>query len=160
MVQRAGQLFIDDLVDQGRLARAGHAGDAGERPKGDGNVDVLQVVFPAAEDLERLAAARAAHRRDGNLPLAGQILARVGPGLRHQILDGALGHDLAAVDACTGADVHDVVRRAHGVLVVLDHDEGVAQIAQPLERVKQLVVVALVQADGGLVENIEHAHQA
>ena len=62
--------------------------------------------------------------------------------------------------ARAGADVDEVVRRAHRVLVVLDDDERVAEVAQSLERGEQLVVVALVQADGRLVEDIEHAHQA
>ena len=43
---------------------------------------------------------------------------------------------------------------------MLDHDHGVALVAQALERVDETVVVALVQADGGLVEDVEHAHEA
>jgi len=56
--------------------------------------------------------------------------------------------------------VHKIVRRADGVLVVLDDDERVADVAQAAQGVEQLVVVALVEADGGLVEDVEHAHQA
>ena len=43
---------------------------------------------------------------------------------------------------------------------MLDDDERVAEIAQAFQGGEQLVVVALVQADGRLVEDIEHAHQA
>ena len=46
------------------------------------------------------------------------------------------------------------------VLVVLDDDHGVAEVAQALERAEQAVVVALVQADGGLVQHVEHAGEA
>ena len=53
-----------------------------------------------------------------------------------------------------------MVGRAHRPLVVLDHDHGVAEVAQPLQRLDQLRVVALVQADRGLVEDVEHADQA
>ena len=66
----------------------------------------------------------------------------------------------AAVNAGAGADVEHMVGGADGVLVVLDHDHGVAEIAQALERFDQPVVVALVQADRGLVEHVEHARQA
>ena len=52
-----------------------------------------------------------------------------------------------------------MVSGADGVFVVLDHDDGVAQIAQAFERLKQPVVVALVQADGGLIKDIEHARK-
>ena len=40
---------------------------------------------------------------------------------------------LAAVDAGARADVHNVVGGMHGVLVVLHHDEGIAQIPQALQ---------------------------
>ena len=62
--------------------------------------------------------------------------------------------------AGAGTHIDDVVGGADGVLVVLDDDHGVALVAQALERVYEPVVVALVQADGGLVEDIEHAHEA
>ena len=52
-----------------------------------------------------------------------------------------------------------MVGRAHRLLVVLDHDHRVAQVAQPLQRRDQLGVVALVQSDRGLVEDVQHAHQ-
>ena len=69
------------------------------------------------------------------------------------------GHDVPAVLAGAGADVDDVVRRAHRLLVVLDDDDRVAQVAQALQRVDQPPVVALVQADAGLVEDVEHADE-
>ena len=70
------------------------------------------------------------------------------------------GDDLAAVDAGAGADVDHVVGGADRVLVVLDHDHGVAEVAQALQRLQQPGVVALVQADRGLVEHVEHADEA
>ena len=58
-----------------------------------------------------------------------------------------------------GADVEDVVGGADGVLVVLDDDHGVAQVAQAAQGGDEPVVVALVQADAGLVEHVQHARQ-
>ncbi len=72
---------------------------------------------------------------------------------------GALRDDPPAVLARAGAEVHEVVGGAHRLLVVLDHDHRVAEVAQPLQRGDQLRVVALVQADRGLVEDVQHAHQ-
>ena len=46
------------------------------------------------------------------------------------------------------------------VLVVLDHDQRVAGVAEPDQRLEQPVVVALVQPDRRLVEDVEHADQA
>ena len=63
------------------------------------------------------------------------------------------------MDAGAGPDVEHVVGGADGVLVVLDDDDGVAEVAQALEGFEQPRVVALVQADRGLVEHVEHAGQ-
>ncbi|MNK90822.1 hypothetical protein D3C87_1108900 [compost metagenome] len=61
--------------------------------------------------------------------------------------------------AGAGADVHHVVAGADHVLVVLHHQHRVADVAQMLERADQAVVIALVQADGWLIEHIHHAGQ-
>ena len=53
-----------------------------------------------------------------------------------------------------------MVGEPNGVLVMLDHDHGVAEVAQPLQGFQQPRIVALVQADRGLVQHIEHAGQA
>ena len=78
---------------------------------------------------------------------------------RADLVGRALGDDPPAVLAGARAHVDEVVGGAHRLLVVLDDDHGVAQVAQPLERGDQLVVVALVQADRRLVEDVEHADQ-
>ena len=72
----------------------------------------------------------------------------------------ALGDDVAAVHAGARAHVDDVVGGEDGVAVVLDDEHRVAEIAQPLQRLEQARVVALVQADRRLVEDVEHADQA
>ena len=48
---------------------------------------------------------------------------------------------------------------AHHLLVVLDDEHRVADVAQPLERVDQPRVVALVEADRRLVEDVEDADE-
>ena len=58
-----------------------------------------------------------------------------------------------------GAHVDEPVGPPHHLLVVLDDDDGVADVAQPLERPDEPRVVALVQADRRLVEDVEHADE-
>ena len=97
--------------------------------------------------------------RDRDLALAGEELAR---DRRRVLLDlraGALGDDVPAVLARARPHVDEPVGAAHHLLVVLDDEHGVAEVAQPLERRDQLVVVALVQADRRLVEDVEHADE-
>ena len=69
-------------------------------------------------------------------------------------------HYLAAVLAGAGTDVDDPVGGADGVLVVFDDDERVAQVAELEQRLDEAVVVALVQADAGLVEHVQHSGEA
>ncbi len=57
-------------------------------------------------------------------------------------------------------DVHHPVGGADRVLVVLDDDQRVAQVAQPEQGLEQPVVVPLVQPDGRLVQHVQHADQA
>ena len=73
---------------------------------------------------------------------------------------GAGGDEVAAVFAGAGAEVEDVVGLADGVFVVLDDEDGVAEVAEVFEGGDEALVVALVEADGGLVEDVEDAAEA
>ena len=91
---------------------------------------------------------------------AGEIFAGQRLRIVHDVGGRALRDDVAAMHAGAGADVEHVIGEANGVLVMLDHDHGIAEVAQPLQRFQQPRIVALVQADRGLVQHIEHAGQA
>ena len=91
---------------------------------------------------------------------AGEVLAGEGRWVVHDLLRGAVGDEVAAVFAGAGAEVEDVVGFADGVFVVLDDEDGVAEVAEVFERVDEALVVALVQADGGFVEDVEDAAEA
>ena len=80
-------------------------------------------------------------------------------GLSMTCCGSAVGDEVAAVLAGAGAEVEDVVGVADGVFVVLDDEDGVAEVAQVFERGDEALIVALVQADGGLVEHVEDAAQ-
>jgi len=53
-----------------------------------------------------------------------------------------------------------VICGPHRVLVVLHHDDGVAEIAQPHQGLDELLVVRLVETDAWLVQNIKHPGKA
>ena len=104
--------------------------------------------------------ARATDLGDRDLPASAEVLpGQRTRGLEH-VLVGPLGDDFTAVHAGAGPEIDDVVGGADRALVVLDHDHRVAEVAQALEGGNQALVVALVQADRRLVEDVEHAHQA
>ena len=89
--------------------------------------------------------------------LAREIFAGEGRGRGDDVVDRPLRDHVAAVNAGAGPDVEHVVGGADRVLVVLHHDHGVAEVAQPFERFQQPRIVALVQPDRRLVEHVEHA---
>jgi hypothetical protein len=53
-----------------------------------------------------------------------------------------------------------MVGGADHVLVVLDDEDGVADVGEVSEGVYEPVVIALVEADGGFVEDIGGADEA
>ena len=67
----------------------------------------------------------------------------------------ALRDEIAAGIARAGAEIDHEIGAANGVFIVLDDEDGVAEIAQAFEGTKQTFVIARVEADAGLVENIE-----
>ncbi|MNO53491.1 hypothetical protein D3C76_439390 [compost metagenome] len=62
------------------------------------------------------------------------------------------------MDAGPGAYVQHMIGEANGVLVVLHHYHGVAEVAQVSEGLEQPFVVPLVQADAGFIQHIHDPH--
>ena len=56
----------------------------------------------------------------------------------------------------TRPDVNDPIRRANGVFIVFDDDQGVSETLELHKRLNKTPVIALVQADAWLIENVEH----
>src|SRR5690606_21482091 len=123
--------------------------------------DVLQVVLASADD-DQLATAswRTTARRDRDDTLATEIGSgeRGGRGLDRG--DVARRDDLTTMPAGARPEIDEVIGRADRLLVVLDDDYGVAEVPELLEGGKEPLVVALMEADGGLIQDVEHAHQA
>ena len=128
-------------------------------PERDAQVDVAQVVLAGAAHAERLAVALPALGRDRHRPLAAQEGARDRARLGEDRLERPVGDDLAAVLPRPGPDVDDPVGGPDGLLVVLDDEHRVAEVAQPGQGRDELRVVALVEPDRRLVEDVQDAHQ-
>ena len=73
---------------------------------------------------------------DGNIPFARQILSRQGGWVVHHFLRCANGANLTAVNPCSRAHIDDIIRRAHGILVMLHDNQGVTNIAQMAQGVQ------------------------
>ena len=134
----------------------GHRHQASQR---EGHVDGVQVVLARPAHHQLVAGPRTALVGNGDGSLPGQVLPR------HRRRRGEEAGHVAAVDDLTsvlpgaGPDVDDVIGGADGLLVVLDDDHGVPEVAQAHQGVEQTPVVALVQSDRRFVEDVQHPHE-
>ena len=169
-VKIAGEGGAEDVVDECGLAAAGDAGDADEGAEGEVGVDVLQVVGAGAGDAEP-AVGGPGHegaRGEGRFAFGwnadAEFACEVASGERlwggGDFRERALRDDLSTERSSPGADVDDVVGGGDGVVVMLDDEDGIAEVAEAPEGVEQPVVVALVEADARFVEDVEHADQS
>ena len=160
LAEALAQAAVEDLLDQGRLAGAGDAGDAHQARQRNRHVDAAQVVLPRAAHRQLQSRQRRPALRHGDAVASGQVLC--GHRLlrwRSSSLVRAGEDDLAAALAGAGAEVDDVVGLADDLLLVLDHDHRVLLGAQLLEDAHQALAVARVEADRGLVEDVERVDQ-
>ncbi len=175
-VKMAEQRAPENVVHERALAAAAHAGDARHAAEREVRGDVLQIVLRGADDAEPAGAARLriadcglrsfaiarcdAFFGDWDFRRAGEVLAGEGRGVGGDFGRRSLRDEMPAARAGTGAEVEHMVRGEDGVLVVLDDDDAVPEIAQPAERADEPVVVALVQADARFVEHVEAPREA
>ena len=76
-----------------------------------------------------------------------------------KLLDSPLGYNIATVDTGSRAKLHHIVGSPYSLLVVLHHNKGVAQVPQVPQGVYELFVIALVEPDCRLIQDIQHTHE-
>ena len=149
-----GQSLIQDFVDQRRLARPRYARHDGQGADGNRYVDVLQVVLRRADDFDIRPVA---WRRSSGIGIY------FAPFKYCPVRDCSQAIISSAVPWATisppvlsrrRADVQYIIGGPHRILVMLDDDERIAQVAEVLQGLKQLVVVPLMKADRRLVEDV------
>ena len=130
------------------------------RPSGNSTSMFFRLCSRAPRTISLLAVGLAALARARRSRRAPERYCPVSePALRAMSRRRARGDQFAAEPSGAGAEVDHVVGALDGLLVVLHHQHRVAQVAQLRQRVEQAAVVARVQADGGLVQHVEHAAQ-
>ena len=156
LIELLGHAAVEHVLHQRALPRSGDAGDADELPQRDLHVDILQVVLARADHADELSAPLSALSGDGDEARAGQVLSGDRIRICGDLLRRPCGDDLPPVRSGSRSEVDDVVALPHRLLVVLDDDHRVPQVAQPLQRRQQAAVVPLVQTDRRLVEDVQH----
>jgi hypothetical protein len=123
------QRLVEHLVDQRALARSGRTRDRDQRAERQRDVDRLEVVLAGPADHQGLAIAGSAPRRRGDRSLARQELPGRRRLARQQVVERALDDHAAAVHAGAGTHLDEMIGGADRVLVVLDDDKRVADVA-------------------------------
>ena len=96
---------------------------------------------------------------NGNARFTAEIASGDGLGVLEHFVVGAGEEEFAAEFAGAGAKVDDAIGGLNGVRIVLDYEDGVAEVAEGFEDIDQALGVARVQADGRLVENVQRADE-
>ena len=158
--QLLAQCLIQYLVDQRAFPGAGNPRYSHEAPQREPHVDIFQVVFRRTDDLQKAAVAGASYLRQRDLLRPGKVLPGNGLLAVYDLLGRAAVHHMPAVYAGAGANIHNVIGRLHRFLVMLHHNDGVAEVPQVFQRLDEPCIIPLVQPDGRLIEDIQHPHQA
>ena len=155
--QRAPQ----NVIHQRALPRPAHARHARQRPERNARRHILQIVLSRSDNLQPLALRERPHAllRHRDFQLALQIFSRQRVRIRQHLRHRARRDDFAALHARARPEIEHVIRAPNRVLVMLDHEHRVPQIAQPLERFQQPLIVALMQPDAWFIQNVNHPHQ-
>ncbi|MNI08978.1 hypothetical protein D3C73_620310 [compost metagenome] len=153
---RADQ-FEQRLADQAGFTRTRNAGDRGEATQWKLGAEIVQVVTGDAFQLQPVLGLAPTCRRTD---LFGE---QIGARLRLLYLGQPLGRpaveNLPAVLTRRRADIDQPVGAAHGLQVVLDHEQRVARRFQTLQRLEQRFAVCRVQAGRGLIQHVDHTKQ-
>src|SRR6185437_8086012 len=159
-VEGFGEGAVEGVIDERAFTGAGDAGDDGHDAERKFDGEVVQVVALCAFDGDPFAVGGARGEAVADGDFSGEVApSERGCGL-HDLGGSAFSDEAAAEASGSRAEVEDVVGAADGVLIVLDDEDGVAEVAEGFESGDEAEVVALVEADGGLVEDVEDAAEA
>ena len=152
------QVVVEHVTREGGLAGAGNAGHHREPAQRHAKVEILEVMQRRALHGEcRRCLAYRSPRIQRVPEWLSEKAAGNGCGHPHQVGGSARRDYLAATIAGTGAQVYYVRGATNSVLVVLDDDQGIALGLQLLQGIEQDAVVAGMESDGGLVEDVGDA---
>src|SRR5437868_7074884 len=89
-IELAGEGSVENVVDQGGFARAGHSSDHGHHSEREGDVKILEIVFARAQDRNYVPVGVTALRAHLDLHLAGNVCASERVGGLHDVVGSAM----------------------------------------------------------------------
>ena len=156
-VEMVAQNRYKGLVDERTFSASAHTGNTDEFAQGHIQVHIFQVMPAGTLHTEYLPVA--GPPLFGNADLLGIGHEPAGERRRIELFHLPLRYDLPAVDARSGTKVNYIVGIGNGFPVMFHHNHAVAQVAQQLQGIDQLDVVALMQPDAWFIQYIENTHK-
>ena len=158
-VQPARECLLQNVGDEGALATSRDTGHGNEFAEREGNIELAQIVLARPLNRDRFTAPLTARLRHRYCAVTTKVGTGNGVFRREEILERAVRDQAAAQLSCTGSNINDPVSGTNRLFVMLHHEHRIAEVAQSNERGDQARVVALVQADGRLIQDVEDADQ-
>ena len=142
-------------MNECRFSGARNAGDANEHIERNIDRDVLEIMLTSALDLDLAFRDRPALLRYFDLGISAKISSGKRRRLANKAFKIAFVNDIAAKLSRVRPDVKQIIGGTDRVFVVLDNQDRVADIPEVFENFYQPRVIARMQADARLIENIE-----
>ena len=158
-VQIPCQAFVENFIGQRGFSGTGYSRNAGHYPQRNLHINILQVIFPGTFDFQKTCGFSSGFR-NRYFNSAAQISSCDRFLILHNFLSCSLGHQTSAMLSCSRPDIHNMICCKHGVFIMLHYNQCISQIFQIPKGIQQLVIIPLVQADTGLIQNIGHSYQS
>ena len=159
LIELALHRIIENVAHKAALAASAHASHTSHHAKREAHVNALQVVSSSAFHFD-IAVRLATGKRQGNgFSTSEEAQSMRGFADRCDAFGWTIIDDLTTQPACLRAYVDKPVGRADDFLVMLHHNNRIAQVAELLQDLDEPLRVATMQADAGLVEDIEAANE-
>ena len=152
-------MLIQNFIGQGTLSRSRYSGDTGHDTKRNLHINIFQIIFPRSFDGKE-SGRSAPFRWYRNLHPATQISTCNRFFAFHDIRCSTGRNDFSTMDAGCRTNIHNVVGRTHGILIMFHDNQRISQILKIHQCMQQLVIVPLMQSNTRLIQNICHADQS
>ena len=158
MIQVSRQMLVKDFIHYGTLAWTGHACHTGHHSQRNIYIDMLQIVLCRTDNMQKSCRLPSLFWYRNFDPTA-QVSTCYGLLTLHDILCGSFCHQISSMLTGSRSDIHNPVRFQHGILIMLHHNQSVAQISQILQCLQQLIIVSLMQTDAWFIQNVSHSNK-
>ena len=148
------QSFIKNFVNQCALAGAADPGNTHKHVQRNCHIDILQVVVEGIQHLQQLPGFFPPRFRDRDRQLPTEVFPGKGCSIDNGFIICSEKRNLAPPLARLRAHIDKNIRFPHHIGVMLDHQNGVADITERFEDADQSVVVERMKADARLVQHV------